>query len=156
MSWPARSSCWGRMLCRRSRSLTMMRCPWKTCILSSRRTPPWCPSSLISIPRIRVHLGNTFSTFSTPSTQTISDSWWNMQASNEWLSRATPWRKNPFRCQSSGRSNFDKCHIFRVSQLNKYLRIRSNNHIFISEKNGKTLHLLKASSKPTKSGIKRK
>ena len=156
MSLQGRNSCWGRAPFSRFKSLNTMNYRWRISTHNSRRMRRWCPSFPINTQKIKDHPESISLIYSIQFILCTSPTSCNTRISKEWPSKVRIWKRSRFKWASSGRSNSDRCRIFHVGPSQLYNDHWSHLYFLSTEKNGKTLHLLKANSKPSKSGKKRK
>ena len=129
-----------------------MSCRSKLCGRSSSKMLPSTSTSPTYFLKVEDHLGNISSTCSTQCSLTSCGRCWSTPISRGCLPPVILDRESPSRSHSSGRISSAPCLISRVSQTITCISYV----LFLTEKPGKTLHLLKARSKPIQSGRKRK
>ena len=134
------------------RFLIMMNSRWGSSGRNSPATPTWRSTFRMNSRKVRGRRGSISSTSSTRCSRTSWSRWWTTPTSKGCRPPARSGRRSPSRYPSSGKNNWRPCLISQVSPIS-YL---SAHYIYSLGKPGKTLHLLKARSKPIQSGRKRK
>ena len=125
----------------------------RTSILNSNPTINLWDYLLISIHKAKDRQENTFSISWIHCIQTILTKFWQTQINNEWLLMEKTWKVNPLKYQTNGWNNLNSCPTHQVSKLRLIVYFQI---IMYTEKNGKTLFLLKQSAKSFEGQRKRK
>ena len=154
----ARSSYSRRLPSIRSRCRTTTSWVSVSCTRSSKATSSLRHTSLTRIPRIRARPDSTSSTCSTLSILTTYGRSWPTPTMSVWGPTRARIGIPPSQSPSFGRRSSSLCPICLVSaQWDVKLFSNSNLYIFyITERSGKTIHLLKSGSKKIATDRKRK